>query len=247
MTNRLAIHEQHWRRFGVHRASEQALLPVVATGWPALDRLLPSGGYPLGAVTELLTADTGSGELSLLLPCLAACLETRPQSQIALVSPPHRLNAPALVEAGLETARVPIIRCRDNSERLWAMEQMACPGAFQAFVVWGDTLDDRSLRRLQLAAEHAACPVFVYRGLARAGQRSPAALRLVITGRDGRQQLEICKCRGPAGARLSGLEFTRDNGWQMPEVVQSEPVSRTACSNDSNHVAGTTVPPLGAR
>ena len=67
-----AEYENHWQRFGVHRASRQADMPSMSTGWSALDRLLPGGGYPIGAVTELLSAAAGIGELSLLLHGLSA-------------------------------------------------------------------------------------------------------------------------------------------------------------------------------
>jgi len=242
--SRLTEHEPYWRRFGVHRASEQASLPVISTGWPAIDRQLPGGGYPLGAVTELLTARTGIGEFSLLLPCLAVRLHTRPQGRIALVSPPSRLNAPALSMAGINPGQVPIIRCRDNNERLWCIEQMARSGAFTAFVVWDNDLDHTLLRRLQLAAEQAVCPIFVYRDLAQARQRSPAALRLAITCPEDRQQIDVLKCRGPAGGRLSGLRATRDSAWQMPALAPNDIETHTACND---HVACSAFSPLGAR
>ena len=38
---RLSQHEAHWQRFGVHRATRQAELPAMSTGWAALDQLLP--------------------------------------------------------------------------------------------------------------------------------------------------------------------------------------------------------------
>ena len=43
----------------------------LATGFPSLDRELPDGGWPRGALTELLCDHTGIGELALMLPALA--------------------------------------------------------------------------------------------------------------------------------------------------------------------------------
>ena len=40
----------------------------LATGFTALDRELPDGGWPRGALTELLCDHTGIGELALMLP-----------------------------------------------------------------------------------------------------------------------------------------------------------------------------------
>lgn len=236
----LAEHERHWQRYGVHRASRQAALPAMSSGWPALDRLLPGGGYPIGAVTELLVATNGIGETSLLLHGLAAQMAAFAQHRLALVAPPDALNAPALIQAGIDCARAPIVHCRDDSERIWCVEQMAAPGVFTALIVWGDTLDGTALRRLQLAAEKAACPIFVYRDIRRASERSPAALRLAVSSRVtqglSQQQLEVVKCRGPAGARLSGLCLDHDRPWSLPSksiVVLGE--DRSA-SNDFNPV-----------
>lgn len=251
----LAEHERHWQRFGVHRASRRSTLAAMSSGWPALDKLLPGGGYPIGAVTELLVATNSIGETSLLLHGLAAQMTASVQQRLALVAPPNALNAPALIQAGIDCARAPIVHCRDNSERIWCVEQMAAPDVFAAFIVWGDTLDGTALRRLQLAAEKAACPIFVYRDIRRASERSPAALRLAISCRVtqglGRQQLEVIKCRGPAGARLSGLCVDRDAPWHLPPrsaVSSSDPFPRA--SNDcfeSSDVARSTFSPLGTR
>lgn len=248
-------HERYWQRFGVRRASQQAAQPTMHSGWPALDKLLPGGGYPIGAVTELLVAANGIGEISLLLHGLAAQMQAFTQQRLALIAPPDALNAPALMQAGIDCARVPIVHCRDDSERIWCVEQMAAPDVFAAFIVWGDTLDGTALRRLQLAAEKAACPVFVYRHIRRARERSPAALRLAVSCRVtqgvSRQQLEVVKCRGPAGARLSGLCVDRDAPWHVPprSAVSSSDLFPRA-SNDcfeSSDVARATFSPLGTR
>ena len=43
----------------------------LASGYPKLDRCLPGGGWPPAALTEILTAQYGIGELRLLMPALA--------------------------------------------------------------------------------------------------------------------------------------------------------------------------------
>ena len=55
-----------WR--GSSRAHSQTGL---ASGYPKLDRCLPGGGWPPAALTEILTAQYGIGELRLLMPALA--------------------------------------------------------------------------------------------------------------------------------------------------------------------------------
>ncbi len=66
---------------------------VLPTGFAELDELLPGGGWPRGALTEILAEREGIGELRLLLPALARVSE---QSRWqAWVAPPHLPYAPA--------------------------------------------------------------------------------------------------------------------------------------------------------
>lgn len=208
--------EARWQRFGIHRASRAAVPRTWSSGWPWLDALLPGGGYPLDGVTELLVESFGQGELSLLLAALKPRLDAHADSRLVFIEPPHRLNAPALDSAGIDRSRVPVIRCRDTAERIWSIEQLAVAGGFVAFILWDNHLDTSALRRLQLASEKTGGPVFVYRDLAWALHRSPAALRLALHSQNGRQSIEVLKCRGPAGGRVSGLAAARDQGWAPP-------------------------------
>lgn len=239
-----------WQRLGLRRASQQSHQTSVGSGWDALDRLLPGGGYPAHAVTELLVETAGLGELSLLLACLAQRLSTHPDSRVGLIAPPRPLNAPALAAQGLNTRRLPLIAGGDDGECVWAIEQMARSGGFAGFVFWSDNLTNTALRKLQLAAEDAACPVFVYRDLACAGQRSPAALRLAITQGDRGQRIEIRKCRGPAGARLEGLQPDRDRPWvfipKSPATARGFQNHAEAC-NDDGTMARPAFSPLAPR
>src|SRR6185437_16985152 len=96
---RLLSHPAIWR--GGDCAPEPA---SVATGFPALDAVLPGGGWPRGALTELLLEREGIGELRLTLPALAR-LQAEGRS-IVWVTPPYRPYAPALAAAGLDPARL---------------------------------------------------------------------------------------------------------------------------------------------
>jgi hypothetical protein len=91
-----------WRGQRAH-----ALQPVLASGHAALDAVLPGGGWPLGVLVEVCSAHVGLGEASLLLPALGAL--TRERRWVAWVDPPGVLNAPALVEAGVDPARCVVV------------------------------------------------------------------------------------------------------------------------------------------
>jgi hypothetical protein len=59
---------------------------------------------------------------------------------------------------------------------------------------WLRQADDRSLRRLQVAAATGQTLAFAYRPQAEAANPSPAALRLVLDSQPA--QLQVIKCRG---------------------------------------------------
>lgn len=88
---------------GVWRGAEAATtLSVIATGFTELDDCLLSSsggsGWPVGALTEICTQVPGSGEVSLVIPALAALSDGSIDDTgwIAWISPPHSLYPPAL-------------------------------------------------------------------------------------------------------------------------------------------------------
>ena len=164
-----------------------------STGHAALDALLPQGGWPRRALTELLLPADGVGELSLLLPTLARC--TRAGERVAVIAPPYLPYAPAWQAAGVDLAQLCIV---DASPRdaLWAFEQCLRSGACAAVVGWPQQADARSLRRLQVAADSGQCLGFALRDRRHLANPSPAALRLEAV-RDARGiAWRVRKCRG---------------------------------------------------
>ncbi|CAB3772580.1 hypothetical protein LMG29542_06901 [Paraburkholderia humisilvae] len=63
----------------------------------SLSAELSGGGWPVGALIELLPQRFGNGELGLLQPALVS-FGKRP---IALIEPPHPLNGTGLASIGL--------------------------------------------------------------------------------------------------------------------------------------------------
>jgi len=91
-------------RADVWRAASLAAAPAqtVPTGDALLDAQLPGGGWPRGALTELLQDPGVHNEWRLLLPALAHC----GSGPVALVAAPHRPFAPALQAQGLAAQRL---------------------------------------------------------------------------------------------------------------------------------------------
>jgi cell division inhibitor SulA len=146
------------------------------SGFDALDAALPWGGLPRGALTELLVAHDGLGELTLLLPALRAIAAREP---IAWVGPPYLPYAPALAAAGLPLERVRWV-LPPPGRAAWAMEQCLRAGCLGAVLGWLEQADDRCLRRLQVAAEAGGGVALLFRPLRQAANPSPAALRLAV-------------------------------------------------------------------
>jgi hypothetical protein len=167
---------------------------ALASGFDELDQRLPRGGWPLGAMVELLSATEGIGELSLLLPAL--CRLAHSGRSIAWIAPPYIPYAPALAQRGLPLERLLITYTRSLAESLWAAEQaLRCP-AVGAVLGWATHLADKSLRRLQLAAEAGGSLGILHRPLAAATEASPAALRLQLQPQLQGLGIHVLKARG---------------------------------------------------
>lgn len=182
---------------------------TVPTGFGALDIRLPGGGWPLATLIELLVPATGMGEVRLLLPSLRALLQAEGKPRwVAWLAPPHLPYAPALADAGLEPARMLVIRPRAGLDLLWAMEQALRSGACAAVLAWIGNAGDSALRRLKLAAEEGRTTGFLFRPSAHRHESSPAALRLALGRGDPGLDVEILKSRGGAPARVTCPELS---------------------------------------
>ncbi len=160
-----------------------------STGFAALDALLPHGGWPHGALTELLIPADGVGELALLMPTLSRL--TGAGRLVALIAPPLCPYAPAWQDAGVDLRHLEIVRA-DPRGALWAFEQCLRSAAFTAVLGWPANADGPALRRLQVAADSGECLGFAVRDSRHAGNPSPAALRI----ERGDRAWHVRKCRG---------------------------------------------------
>ena len=130
------------RHPGVWRARDQSgssQPPGLPTGFGALDRCLPGGGWPRQGLIELLADSSGIGELSLLMPALAAlCGEKHEGGWLAWVSPPYQPYAPALAACGIDINRVLVVR---SGPAAWVMEQALRSGSCSAVLGWANAIE----------------------------------------------------------------------------------------------------------
>ncbi|MBC3437116.1 translesion DNA synthesis-associated protein ImuA [Pseudomonas sp. BW16M2] len=185
--DRLLDQRQVWRG-RQSLARPQGLQP---TGHASLDHRLPEGGWPAAALSELLLASPGCGELQLLWPTLARL--TGEGQRVVLVAPPFIPYAPAWQAAGVDLRWLVLVDA-EAADALWAAEQCLRSGSCAAVLCWPGYADDRALRRLQVAAETGDALAFACRPHQAALNPSPAALRIALDLRPA--QWRVLKCRG---------------------------------------------------
>ncbi|MCX7155717.1 MAG: translesion DNA synthesis-associated protein ImuA [Rhodocyclales bacterium] len=186
--------------------------PTLATGFARLDAELPGGGWPRGALTELLPEQTGIGELGLLLPALAAL--TAAGQTVVLIAPPHSAHAPAWAAAGIRLDCLRLVFPSRPRDALWAaVEALRC-GGVAATLLWLDALfraqlPANSLRRLQVAAGEGGGGAFFFRPPQQARAASPAPLRLQLQAAGRQLRVKLLKRRGPPARQAILLDVAR--------------------------------------
>jgi protein ImuA len=184
-----SLHPSLWRASQLARATTQC----VDTGHSSLSMQLPGGGWPIGALTDLLLQQPGIGELRLLGPALAKVASRR----VVLLEPPHPPQALALAALGLVPENVIWLRSGRTADTLWSAEQVLRSGSCGALLLWQTHVRPESLRRLHLAAQHGPTLFFLFRPLAAAHDASAAPLRLSLRPAAGGIDIGFVKRRGP--------------------------------------------------
>jgi protein ImuA len=186
------IHPSLWRATQLARGGRR----TVDTGYPALSTELPGGGWPVGALVDLLVQQAGVGELRLLRPALST-LGARP---IALIQPPHIPDGLGLSYIGLSLERLLQIKAPKTADAFWSAEQILRAGSCGALILWAQHAQASSLRRLHLAAQSSETLFIMVRPLTSAQDSSPALLRLALRPSAEGLMVDIVKRRGPTRA-----------------------------------------------
>ncbi|MNR76147.1 SOS cell division inhibitor [compost metagenome] len=218
-----ALPDAVWRadQMGSYRSTP------VPSGYRALDRELPNGGWPPSVLIELLLAQAGIGELRLLAPVLARL--TQADQSVILLAPPHMPHAAALAALGIDLKKLILIEVEKANDRIWAIEQTLKSASFGALLCWLPQARTDHLRRLQLAAAGGEGLTFVFRPLSAQDISSPAPLRISCQpAASGRIALELIKRRGPVHATPLILPLT------IPEILR-QPLSNRLPGKDHRH------------
>jgi len=192
---RLLEHPAIWRgRSAARRAG-------LSSGYAALDEYLPDKGWPRTGLIEILVSRFGSGELTLLMPALAALTRAATARWCVWVAPPLVPFAPALVSCGVMLDRIAVV---GGARPLWAFEQALGSGACDAVLGWMRRPKMRDIRRLQLAAERGRTLGVLFRPRRAAREASAAVLRLAVEPLAAGVRLTLIKGRS---ARRDALDL----------------------------------------
>ena len=226
------LHPDLWLGHQLGRTGAQ----TVASGFARLDAELPDGGWPRGALSELLLAHPGVGEMRLLAPALVAT--QRDGRLVMLFDPPAALAAAALAALGFAVDELLVVATRSGltpgRDGLWALEQALKSGHVGAIVAWlPQQLRAERLRRLQLAAHRHDGVAFVLREMAAAARPTAAPLRVALhAGGADRVELRILKRRGPP--LESPLEL------ELPSVLSAAARRRSAKGSKARRLPAAT-------
>lgn len=175
-----------------------------SSGYPALDALLPHGGWPERGLVELICPHKGIGELQLLLPLLRE--RSQSQQSILWIAPPYPLHGKALQDAGINTRNSFVIPPQTScNQALWSIEKALQSQECGLVLAWQNWLSARVIRRLQLAANEGGTLGILFHQ--RPANNSPATLQLqlsspvsrlsdVQTGRERSIDVMLRKARG---------------------------------------------------
>jgi protein ImuA len=190
--------------------------PGLALGAAEVDGALPWGGLRADGLHEVIAADTGAAgavmgfAAGLLARATAAGGTALWCSPARTLAETGGLYGPGLAAFGLAPERLVVVRGRNDTEVLWAMEEGLRSRRLAAVLGEVEALDLTASRRLQLAAEHGGTPALALRPRGAETQLSAALTRWRLgaapaaegEGR-ARWQVELWRCRG--GGRGSWL------------------------------------------
>jgi protein ImuA len=193
-----------WRAGELGSASQR----TVDTGYAGLNQALPGGGWPQGALIELLQPQAGLHEWGLLAPALAAQQLQAPRQLMVLVGAPYLPFGPALGARQLDMQRLLAVQAQ-GSALLWATHEALQCADVGSVLAWLPHARSANLRRLQIAAQAHGKLLFVFRPLMARLESSPAPLRLLLesmtgeagkagkAGETGNLAVHVLKRRGP--------------------------------------------------
>lgn len=219
--------------------------PPISSGCEALDRLLPTRGLVSGQLIEWLVEQPGSGAgtLAMVVAWQACGCDGR---VLVVADRARHFYPPAAAAWGIDLKQLIVLRAQSERDELWALVQsLRCPGVA---AIWAplDRLDQRSFRRLQLAAEEGGGLGLLLRPASVRGKPTWSDIQLLVqprpsprapfgessASRGRRLRVELVRCRGgEAGQGAVELEMDEVTG-----IIREAAATRQAIvSNHETH------------
>ena len=176
------IRDLQERIHGIEAGGQRSDTRCVSTGFEALDQILTNRGLKQGSLIEWVSDGEGSGAAMLALTVVAHLL--REDGALVVIDQIGEFYPVAAAALAIPLDRTVVVRPETRMAALWAWEQsLRCPGVAVTFG-WIDAMDDRVLRRLQLAAETGGGLGFLLRSPDKNAGPSWAATRICIQSRE---------------------------------------------------------------
>jgi len=207
-----------WRGQAYNGQAHNGCVRSMSTGFDELDQALPTGGWPPGAVVEVMIPGMDVGELGLWLPVIKRM--TQEQRHVIIADAPYLSYVPILANAGIDLDYIRWLSLDDEQDTLCTLEKalrnrecgMALwwPNVLGTPSIRGGGLNNSAVRRLQAAAREGESLLGLYRITTddRAIRQSTwAALRLQLHIRqEGGLDIDILKARGSHHCQSIALE-----------------------------------------
>ncbi|MEM7479194.1 MAG: hypothetical protein AAF483_29770 [Planctomycetota bacterium] len=127
----------------------------ISSGCSALDACLPYQGYASGTIVEYLRSSPACGASYLAFAAAASAMKATEGFLVVVDNQDIRsyFYPPNLTAQGIDLKKVVFVRPQSLGDAIWSVDQALRTPAVAAVVAELESLDDRSARRLQLAAE----------------------------------------------------------------------------------------------
>jgi cell division inhibitor SulA/protein ImuA len=125
-------------------------LRTLPAGIPALNDLLPGGGWPGTGLVEVITTREYAAAMALFLPLLSRF--GRQNRWLAMVTPPYPPRHRLYTDPGINPERVLQVNPHPGRSGLWTVESLLRSGTCSTVMAWPCCTTELMGKRLQRAA-----------------------------------------------------------------------------------------------
>ena len=183
--------------------------PIVPTGWPALDRVLPGGGVRRGSLVELLDERAGCGAETIAAMLTRTVCQT--PGVVVIVDRDGQFYPPALAAWGVAFDRLVVVRAADAPDALWAADQALRSRAAVAVWLRPERLAPPDYRRLHLSAVEGGAVGVLFRPARSRGRPTGVDVQLAVEPRPSSRgrtlSIEVTRCRGSTPGSVALIEL----------------------------------------